>query len=471
MRPNLLLALASFLLMTSAAQAQGVTSLSGDGTLINNTGSTGAVDLTLGNAGAYTLWGNNTSSSAAPGYQTSPQVSGTMTAGTFVATGGRSNLSANSELYALGIYYKPSDGPAYIGATDSSTPDMVFSNAAGSSILQLKYSRVVELNGYGAGILSTDSSGNISAGTSIALDSPTGGSQGAGTINVSGGYYLNGALMPNGIFSGGQLLCGGSLPPCHSSTLSYCPYKGNLKTTAKYGTYTIPSGTAASGCLTANLTSMYVGGTAAQSASASTLYYVYLINVSGTTYLDLETTGHATDSTTGIEIESGDNTKTLVGMIHTDSSTKVATQGNVTVSGDTNTVATWDNRQPTTTVCIFTQVRTLTNPVNFTEINPENRCFFMSWGDGAAIMSNQEGSNNTAGNANEGVICIDGTKCLDVYLAQTTTANYYTQQFAPSRNVTPTELTEGYHYTSLKADLTGTASYNIGERTSVLTVP
>jgi hypothetical protein len=76
------------------------------------------------------------------------------------------------------------------------------------------------------------------------------------------------------INSSGQLLCGGSAPPCHSSTISYCPYKGNLKTTALYGNYTIPSGTASSGCLTATLTSMYVGGTASQSAAANTLYYV-----------------------------------------------------------------------------------------------------------------------------------------------------------------------------------------------------
>jgi len=47
----------------------GVTSFTGDGTLINNSGSTGAVTATLANAAAHKFWGNNTGSSAAPGYQ------------------------------------------------------------------------------------------------------------------------------------------------------------------------------------------------------------------------------------------------------------------------------------------------------------------------------------------------------------------------------------------------------------------
>jgi hypothetical protein len=47
----------------------GVTSFSGDGTFITNSSSTGAVTATLGTAGAHTWWGNNTGSTAAPGYQ------------------------------------------------------------------------------------------------------------------------------------------------------------------------------------------------------------------------------------------------------------------------------------------------------------------------------------------------------------------------------------------------------------------
>jgi hypothetical protein len=60
------------------------------------------------------------------------------------------------------------------------------------------------------------------------------------------------------------------------------------------------------------------------SLSASTIYYVYAYMNSGTMTLELSTTTHATDSTTGAEIKSGDATRTLVGMIRTDIGTNFA---------------------------------------------------------------------------------------------------------------------------------------------------
>jgi hypothetical protein len=281
-----------------------------------------------------------------------------------------------------------------------------------------------------------------------------------GTLTVSGG--LSGAT---GIFSSGQLQCGGSNCSNNtgSTTLDYCPYKGNLKTTAEYGTYTIPSG-----CLTATLTSMYIGGTAAQSAAANTLYYVYLINVSGTTYLDLETTGHATDSTTGIEVENGNSARTLVGMIETSGPKKVFTGGQTYTAGDTNTVATWDNRRPTTTTCSFT---TTTSIMSAGEINTQDRCLFMSWGDAASFSSEQHGYNNTAGGACTTLLELDGNSSgvsVSVWAIQEPTAGYYMALVAPGA-YTPTE---GYHYTDLYGEVTaGTTGTWIGnERTEVLSV-
>ena len=73
-------------------------------------------------------------------------------------------------------------------------------------------------------------------------------------------------------------------------------------------------------------------------------------------------------------------------MIHTDSNKHVMTGGETTVVGDTNTVATWDNRVPTVTYCSFTQSRQITS-ATLIEINSENRCHFMSWGDAAQASS------------------------------------------------------------------------------------
>lgn len=54
--------------LQDAGASSGVTSITGDGVLITNSGSTGAVTVTLGNAGAHKWWGNSSGSSGAPGY-------------------------------------------------------------------------------------------------------------------------------------------------------------------------------------------------------------------------------------------------------------------------------------------------------------------------------------------------------------------------------------------------------------------
>lgn len=54
--------------------------------------------------------------------------------------------------------------------------------------------------------------------------------------------------------------------------------------------------------------------------STSTFYYVYLYDNAGTLTLELSTTGHETDSTTGVEVKSGDATRTLVGAVRTNGS-------------------------------------------------------------------------------------------------------------------------------------------------------
>lgn len=50
--------------------------------------------------------------------------------------GGRSSFNAASEQYAVGARYVSTAGAVYFGATNSATPDLVFSNNAGTTILQ-----------------------------------------------------------------------------------------------------------------------------------------------------------------------------------------------------------------------------------------------------------------------------------------------------------------------------------------------
>jgi len=51
--------------------------------------------------------------------------------------GGRTDLTAGSETYALGVRYNTSGGIYYIGATNSATPDLVFSQTGGSERMRL----------------------------------------------------------------------------------------------------------------------------------------------------------------------------------------------------------------------------------------------------------------------------------------------------------------------------------------------
>jgi hypothetical protein len=65
----------------------GVSSLTGDSVLYSNSASTGAVTLTPVAATAKSLFGNVGASSAAPGFVTSPVVSGSYTGASFIPTG------------------------------------------------------------------------------------------------------------------------------------------------------------------------------------------------------------------------------------------------------------------------------------------------------------------------------------------------------------------------------------------------
>jgi len=70
--------------------------------------------------------------------------------------GGRTDLTANNETYALGVRYNSSSGIYYIGATNSSTPDLTFSQVGGAERMRLT-------NGGELAIGGTDASGTVTA--------------------------------------------------------------------------------------------------------------------------------------------------------------------------------------------------------------------------------------------------------------------------------------------------------------------
>jgi hypothetical protein len=124
-----------------------------------------------------------------------------------------------------------------------------------------------------------------------------------------------------------------------SATLGFYPFKGSL-IKINGSIYSIPAAGIISGA-----TSVYVGGVAGQSLTINTFYYVYLFNNAGTLTFDFSTTSHATSTTAGnvgVEIKSGDDTRSLIGIIYTGPSLTTAFYDDIA----TRYTRTWFNRTP-----------------------------------------------------------------------------------------------------------------------------
>jgi hypothetical protein len=111
--------------------------------------------------------------------------------------------------------------------------------------------------------------------------------------------------------------------------------------------------------------------------SASTLYYIYALQTAGVISLENSATAHSTDNTAGnvgVEIKSGDNTRTLVGFVVTDGSSNF-------IDTDTNRwTLSWFNRQPKRLRNQFTASKS-TVSTSFVEIDTQIRCNFLAWAD------------------------------------------------------------------------------------------
>lgn len=175
---------------------------------------------------------------------------------------------------------------------------------------------------------------------------------------------------------------------------------------------------------------------AATLLAANTTYYIYAYMNSGTMTLEPSTTGHATDSTTGVEIKSGDATRTLVGMARTDA-------GMAWIDTDANRlVASWFNRKPVRGAATFTANRSTTNTGAASEINSEIRNNFLCWGDTVQASCSGNKNNNTSGSATVTIINLDGTTGLSSQTMQAP-ANSYQTNAGSTVYHTPSE---GFHY-------------------------
>jgi len=245
---------------------------------------------------------------------------------------------------------------------------------------------------------------NSVAAVAVTLPAPAGGnmpsgwttklrniSSGVVTVTGGGGATINGSAsqaLNQGdtleLFSGGTaayqavatkapaagggaalVQYGGKLSYVSATALQFVPFMGGY--VALNGAQrAIPSGGIAG---LAN-TGVFVGGVAAQNLAANTVYFVYVFDNAGALTADFWTTAagpHATSSTAGnvgVEIRSGDNTRSLIGIIRTIAAGQFAdsaTQRFVRSWFNRNTVALSRNATATLTTASTTLVELSTN--------------------------------------------------------------------------------------------------------------
>jgi hypothetical protein len=198
-------------------------------------------------------------------------------------------------------------------------------------------------------------------------------------------------------------------------------------------------------------TGVFVNGTAAQTLAASTLYYVYAFVNSGTLTCDFSTTPHATSSTAGnvgTEIKSGDDSRSLIGMIQTNSSSLFVD------SLTQRLVRSWFNRQAV--ALNSATISTTSFPGSLAELTTTIRCQFLIWSD-EVIGTNADATylNSTNGAAVTLAIAYDTSVDISTVVNGDGTGQVRPVPVASAKQ----GLSEGFHYVTLQGSLNlGTAS-------------
>ncbi len=139
--------------------------------------------------------------------------------------------------------------------------------------------------------------------------------------------------------------------------------------------------------------------------AASTLYYFYAAMSGGSMILEASTTGHVL-GTNGVQVKSGDATRTLVGMAFTNTSTP----GQFVQTLSSRCVASWYNRKPSAIFLIAASGSTFTN-TSLGNVLPAANITFVGWvedaiqfGSSGSAQGTTAGTNLTIGVAQDGVL-------------------------------------------------------------------
>jgi hypothetical protein len=292
-------------------------------------------------------------------------------------------------------------------------------------------------------------------GVTIADAAPSSPTQGAlwwesdsGTLYL---YYNDGTSAQWVAASGGgsgTTATGGQLTYVSATLLKFVPYQGNgIRLNGLFRL--IPS----AGIVGLANTNVFVNGVSGQNLAANTTYWIFVFDNAGTLTADFRTSAtHATSTTPGnegVEILTGDNTRSLIGLCRTNASSQFFQDG------QNIAVLSWFNRQSRGALGAFTTNRTSAS-TTAVEINAEIRVNFLSWGDTVQVNLTGAASLNALGSFYTAVFSIDQGAFVDgASGVGTSSAAGYWVNIGGASIWTPGE---GWHTLTLYATLAGSGT-------------
>ena len=186
---------------------------------------------------------------------------------------------------------------------------------------------------------------------------------------------------------------------------------------------------------------------AATGLTPDTDHFIYAFMSGATMTLEASTTGHAADAATGVEIKSGDSTRTLVGMARPITGPAWAD------TAAQRFVISWFNRRTINAQAINLAGVTTASTTEI-EISTTHRAEWLTWADEMpVVMLTGTKRNDTAGQWTSTRAFIDTDSVAGLSLGEgSSTAN----DFVDLNSIgMPTSIVEGFHFSTLRGHVEG----------------